>query len=852
MSLIIGALRAVFGADTASFEKGVDDVERKLKKAERKFKRFGDKLTGVGKAMSVGFTAPLVAIGALSFKTATDMAELESAFDVTFGNSSDSMREFAKDTADALGRSRREIQESSVAFASLFNKALAPGKANALTKEFAVLTQDLASFKNLSNEVAQQKLFSGLTGEAEPLRAVGVFINAAAVEAKAFELGLEKVNGKFTDQQKIVARARLIQEQLADANGDVARTYDSTANQLKRAEARFDDLQIVIGTKLLPVLTPMIEKIADGFEWFAQLDSGMQSNIIVTAAVVAGMGPLLGLLGKIITVGPSVLLVFTKITAGLASMGVATSVALGPITLIVGAVAAAVVAYKSFSPILKSHKEAREALNETLKNSQQVRAQDKATTLEGARAHLAAAKAVREELKARLEADEALLKKQAKSFGKAGALRTSPLAGIGVLLQKKGAGALAETGKAVAATREELAKTSDTIVDLEAHLDSLGGTTTTVTTTTVDLAEERKKAEKAAKELAKETERLAEAHADVKKATADELVENKLLTEAMQVSQREYEIVAEKLKLVEDGFKGTDAEARALAVSLVESRDKLDAVKQAANDNAAALAEQDRQIKAVADAMAKSVKDAVDAHDKLKKSHADEIENNRLLTEAMRVSSREYEIVSAQLQIMANGFLGTRQEARAMAEELVRSREGLSKVTDETKKTEDALKKTGKTGVDAFTDATNSFNSFLSAIGSGDLEGILGGIGGLLGNIFGEGGDSGGGGFGDILGSIGGIFGGGKATGGPVAKGITYLVGEEGPELFTPPSAGNIVPNDKLGGVTRIEIDPGPMFSSTVRKEAAGVAAPIAEVTTTRGVQQYNRSKDRSRKQRLA
>ena len=54
--------------------------------------------------------------------------------------------------------------------------------------------------------------------------------------------------------------------------------------------------------------------------------------------------------------------------------------------------------------------------------------------------------------------------------------------------------------------------------------------------------------------------------------------------------------------------------------------------------------------------------------------------------------------------------------------------------------------------------------------------------------------------FGSKVGSfVGGLFGGGRATGGPVMQGTTYLVGEQGPELFTPSSSGTIIPNNALG-----------------------------------------------------
>jgi phage-related minor tail protein len=53
-----------------------------------------------------------------------------------------------------------------------------------------------------------------------------------------------------------------------------------------------------------------------------------------------------------------------------------------------------------------------------------------------------------------------------------------------------------------------------------------------------------------------------------------------------------------------------------------------------------------------------------------------------------------------------------------------------------------------------------------------------------------------------VVGSLIGVFGGGKATGGPVAGGTSYVVGEQGPELFTPSASGFITPNNKMGGST--------------------------------------------------
>lgn len=55
--------------------------------------------------------------------------------------------------------------------------------------------------------------------------------------------------------------------------------------------------------------------------------------------------------------------------------------------------------------------------------------------------------------------------------------------------------------------------------------------------------------------------------------------------------------------------------------------------------------------------------------------------------------------------------------------------------------------------------------------------------------------DDGGGGGGGFFSALGSLFGGGKASGGPVAPGVSYLVGEQGPEMFVPGTAGSIIPN---------------------------------------------------------
>lgn len=299
--------KLILGVDTRGLKDGQRELDRTGDRAKRTANevdgaasKMGSAFKKVGVALvAAGITNVLFDFGKKSVQAAIDAEEMGSAFNVVFGSMAEDVRAWAEETGNALGRSTQEIQRGALAFQELFGKALQPEKAAELSKQFAVLTQDLASFKNLSNEVAQQKLFSGLTGEAEPLRAVGVFLNETAVKAKAAELGLRGVNGVLTDQEKIVARAAVIQEQLAQASGDVARTSGSTANQIKTYEAAVEELQVAIGSKLLPQLTPLITLTAEVVTLMAQAAQNINVTANTTENLVEGVRVVTGRIGKL-------------------------------------------------------------------------------------------------------------------------------------------------------------------------------------------------------------------------------------------------------------------------------------------------------------------------------------------------------------------------------------------------------------------------------------------------------------------------------------------------------------------------------------------------------------------------
>ena len=339
----VGVDLSGFGSEldraTNDVEKTANGMKRSFADVGRSWQQTGANMMKAGAVMTGAVTAPLVFFGKHAAQAAIDAEEMQSAFNVVFGDMASDMNKWSEVTGNAMGRSTQEMQRGALAFQELFGKALEPRKAAEMSKQFAVLTQDLASFKNLSNEVAQQKLFSGLTGEAEPLRAVGVFLNDAAVEAKLLEMGIKGVNGKFTDQEKILGRAALIREQLANADGDVIRTSDSTANRIRASQSAWEELSITVGTTLIPAITPLIAVVTDLLTGFNELAPGVQTVIVGGMAVAAAIGPIITIVGGLVS-GVGALLPLLG-TAGAGGAFAALGAAILPVTAVVAGLVAA-------------------------------------------------------------------------------------------------------------------------------------------------------------------------------------------------------------------------------------------------------------------------------------------------------------------------------------------------------------------------------------------------------------------------------------------------------------------------------------------------------------------------------
>ena len=131
-------------------------------------------------------------------------------------------------------------------------------RASLMSKNLTQLGYDLSSFFNISVEDAMQKLQSGISGELEPLRRLGYDLSQARLEATALSLGIDKSVMSMTQAEKAELRYYAIMTQVTTAQGDLARTLEAPANQLRVLSAQFNMAARSIGNIFIPALNAIL------------------------------------------------------------------------------------------------------------------------------------------------------------------------------------------------------------------------------------------------------------------------------------------------------------------------------------------------------------------------------------------------------------------------------------------------------------------------------------------------------------------------------------------------------------------------------------------------------------------
>ena len=275
------------------FDKVGRAADKSLGKAEAKIDKLGATFTKVGAGM-LG-AAGLAAAGlASTIGPASDLAEAVNVVGLTFGDSAEDIEKFGDTAASAMGMSKRAALEGAAAIGGLLkNVGFTEEESADLSKTLVTLSSDMGSAFNMEPVEALAALRSGLAGESEPLKRFNVFLNEAAVKAKAMELGLSDGTTALSEHEKAQARLAIIMEQTAAVQGDFAATADGAANSQRVLAAQMEDMKASIGQAGLPVFEDLVGAVNDLFGAFNSLSDPMKNTIgkmALFGTAIAGAG----------------------------------------------------------------------------------------------------------------------------------------------------------------------------------------------------------------------------------------------------------------------------------------------------------------------------------------------------------------------------------------------------------------------------------------------------------------------------------------------------------------------------------------------------------------------------------
>lgn len=264
--------------DQTGFNKGVDSLNTAAASAGNimkgllgadLFKAAGEQLLGFAKK---------------GIQLASDLEEVQNVVDVTFGDGAAEINQFAKEASASFGLTELQAKQFSGTIGAMVKSmGLTETQALDMSTSLVGLAGDMASFYNLDHEEAFNKIRSGIAGETEPLKQLGINMSVANLEAYALTKGIKKAYDEMSEAEKVQLRYGYIMEQTTDAQGDFVRTQDSYANQVRTLQNNLDTLGANVGSLLVPALSGAVGWLNDLFNGPATDETTAKINEAINA-----------------------------------------------------------------------------------------------------------------------------------------------------------------------------------------------------------------------------------------------------------------------------------------------------------------------------------------------------------------------------------------------------------------------------------------------------------------------------------------------------------------------------------------------------------------------------------------
>lgn len=268
-----GSIRIDTSINSAPIDNGITAIENKIK--------------SIGATIGLAFgVKELVDFGKRAVTAASDLTEAQNVVDTAFGDMSWKMEQFADTALETYGISELTAKNMGSTYMAM---AKGMGVATDAASDMAVtLTgrlSDIMSFYNKTQSEVDTIGRAMITGETEPLKAIGVVMTQTNLSAYALAKGYEKTYDAMSANEQLIVRYKYFLEQTAMAQGDFAKTSEGWANQTRLLSERLNEFMTNLGGLLMNTLTPALEFANEALSFLNELFFGSDDSAENATAV---------------------------------------------------------------------------------------------------------------------------------------------------------------------------------------------------------------------------------------------------------------------------------------------------------------------------------------------------------------------------------------------------------------------------------------------------------------------------------------------------------------------------------------------------------------------------------------
>lgn len=267
----IQALITLAGKIDPSLQNALLKAAGQADKLTSKLKQSGKEMSAVGTIAKGSFLGNLAAdavqrgadslweFGKNSLMLASDLTEVQNVVDTTFGLSANQINQWSKTALNAYGLSELQAKQySGTMGAMLKSSGVAGDHMLVMSQNLTALAGDFASFYNKHPEEAFEKIRSGISGETEPLKELGINMSVANLEAFALSKGIKTSYNSMDQASQTMLRYNYLLEVSKDAQGDFWKTHKEAANQMRLFNTNLMQTGATLAEKVLPSFNTLV------------------------------------------------------------------------------------------------------------------------------------------------------------------------------------------------------------------------------------------------------------------------------------------------------------------------------------------------------------------------------------------------------------------------------------------------------------------------------------------------------------------------------------------------------------------------------------------------------------------